>query len=108
MYSDTENISFMKELQAMLHTNNRYVRELKSIYDREMSNNGNIEEIRVVIRDAAIPGLHQRQTNAPTVNEIAVIMSGDEETTKRDIIIEGRFTAYNYLVVVPPAKLIYH
>lgn len=71
------------------------MRELKSTYDNEILNKSNIEDIRIVIRDAAIRGQHQRQTNSPVVNEIAVMMSVNEDTTKRDII-EGMPTAYIY------------
>lgn len=91
-HSDTkENVTLMKELQAMLHRSNKYIRELKSAYEKKIASNCSIEEIRIVIRDARIPDLHQRQTNAPLVNEIAVMISGNEETTKRDIIIEGTY-----------------
>lgn len=86
-YSETENLSLMKELQTMLHSHNHYVRELKCVAERVVSNQS--EDVKIAIRDSRIAGAHQRQTNGPSVNEVAVVISVDDTTKGRDIIIEG-------------------
>ena len=44
----------------------------------------------MVIKDAAIPGFRLRQCNAQPVSEIAIVVSGDQETTIRGTIIEAK------------------
>ena len=75
---------------------NHYVRELKCVTERVVSNQS--EDVKIVIRDSRIAGVHQRQTNVPSVNEIAVVISVDDTTKRRDIIIEGIiYLLYNVL-----------
>lgn len=103
-YSETDDKVLMKELQAMLHAHNFYVRQLKCVMEREIIADQALQEVKVVIRDARIAGAHQRQTNAPSVNEIAVVISADDTTNGRDIIIEGTWEKcgfYSNFDVIP-------
>ena len=77
--------SVVAELQHMLHENNNYINVFKTTLDHM-----NLTDHRVHIRAEDPPrGQHPGRFNAPTVNEIAVIMVGDEYG-KRDILLQKR------------------
>ena len=79
------NREIVATLQAMLHVNNKYVRIFKSSLERMPTN-----EYRLLIRGDMVPvGEHERCFNAPTMDEVAVILVG-EATSKRDIILHRR------------------
>ncbi|EPB70224.1 hypothetical protein ANCCEY_10689 [Ancylostoma ceylanicum] len=72
-------------LQRMLHQHNSLVNMFKTALDRMPS-----DEYKVVIRADKRPvGEHERRFNAPTVNEPAIVIVGNE-FDKRDIIIQRR------------------
>ena len=76
--------SIIRDLQAMLHRENSYVRAL--ITSHEILS----EEYKIVINADQRPiGEHSRIFNAPDCNEIAVLMVG-EEHGKRDIVLRYR------------------
>ncbi|EYB87952.1 hypothetical protein Y032_0254g286 [Ancylostoma ceylanicum] len=75
-------------LQRMLHQHNNLVNVFKTALDKMPT-----DEYKVVIRaDKRPQGEHERRFNAPTVNEVAVIMVGDE-FERRDIVIQRRSEA---------------
>ena len=79
--------SIIRDLQAMLHRENSYVRAL--ITSHEILSE-NFEEYKIVINADQRPiGEHSRIFNAPDCNEIAVLMVG-EEHGKRDIVLRYR------------------
>ena len=69
----------------MLHTNNSYVRDFRTAIEM----NGQ-ESFRVVIHENNKPRqIHSGRYNAPTVNEVAVLMVG-QECEKRDIVLHSK------------------
>ncbi|EYC32590.1 hypothetical protein Y032_0003g1676 [Ancylostoma ceylanicum] len=72
-------------LQRMLHQHNILVNVFKTALHKMPT-----DEYKVVIRADKRPrGEHERRFNAPTVNEVAVVMVG-EECERRDIVIQKR------------------
>ncbi|KIH61445.1 hypothetical protein ANCDUO_08281 [Ancylostoma duodenale] len=72
-------------LQRMFHQHNSLVRLFKTSLKRMPT-----DEYKIVIRaDKRPAGEHERRFNAPTVNEVAVVMVG-EDFDRRDIIIQKR------------------
>ena len=72
-------------LQQFLHLNNAYVHLFKSALEK-MPN----DDYKIVIRADKTPqGEHQRRFNAPTLDEIAIVMAGNE-FGKRDIVLQKR------------------
>ena len=72
-------------LQQMLHQHNAYVTIFKNDMDRCRLLPS--DEYRVVIKaDKRPTGEHERRFNAPTINEVAVLMVG--EYANRDIILQ--------------------
>ncbi|KIH66755.1 hypothetical protein ANCDUO_02915 [Ancylostoma duodenale] len=72
-------------LQRMFHQHSSLVKLLKTSLERMPT-----DEYKVVIRAVKRPtGEHERRFNAPTVNEVAVVMVG-EDFDRRDIIIQKR------------------
>jgi len=83
----------MKELQVMLHLKNQSVRELKSSYGKEVAQNSNNHDFRTVRYTRCCNtriSANVWQCNALTISEIYVVISDNEETTRRDIVIEGK------------------
>ncbi|KIH53763.1 hypothetical protein ANCDUO_16097, partial [Ancylostoma duodenale] len=73
------------DLQRMFHQHNNLVKLFKTSLERMPT-----DEYKVVIRADKRPmGEHERRFNAPTVNEVAVVMVG-EDFDRRDIIIQKR------------------
>lgn len=72
-------------LQRMFHEHNCLIKTFKTALERMPT-----DEYKVVIRADRIPaGEHERRFNAPQVDEVAVVISGNE-FDKRDIIIQRR------------------
>lgn len=75
----------ISSLQQFFHEHNNLIKLFKIALERMPSN-----DYQVVIRADKTPaGEHQRRFNAPTVDEIAVIMVGTD-CEKRDIILHKR------------------
>lgn len=80
----TEN-HIILSLQQMLHQHNTYVQCFKTAIEK-MPN----DEMQIVIRSDKTPdGSHVRRFNAPTVNEVAIVISGND-FDRRDILIKKR------------------
>lgn len=73
------------ELQAMLHQHNELVRTFKIAMDRLPSDNHQI----IIRPDKAPPNEHSRRFNAPTIDDIAVVIVG-EQHHQRDIVLQRR------------------
>lgn len=79
------NREIVNNLQTMLHEHNLLVRVFKTKMEEMHS-----DDHMIVIRPEKRPaGTHARQYNAPTVDEVAVLIVGDI-TDHRDIIIKRR------------------
>ena len=73
------------ELQQMLHQHNTYVDILKTALQRMPS-----DAYKVVIRaDKKPAGEHARRFNAPTTDEVAIVIAGNE-FDRRDIVLEKK------------------
>lgn len=73
------------QLQNFLHENNELIRLFKTALDRMPS-----DEHKIVIRADKTPaGQHARQYNAPTIDEVAVVIVG-ENLESRDIVLHRR------------------
>lgn len=73
------------DMQLILHEHHALVKLFKTALDR-MPN----DEYKIIIRaDKRPTGTHERQFNAPTVDEVAIAMVG-ENAEKRDIVLERR------------------
>ncbi|KIH47189.1 hypothetical protein ANCDUO_22754 [Ancylostoma duodenale] len=84
-YTDGTRRNIVLSLQRMFHQHNNLVKVFTTALERMPT-----DEYRVVIRADKTPvGEHERRFNAPTVNEVAVVMVGDE-FDRRDIIIQKR------------------
>lgn len=77
----------ISNLQSFFHQHNHLIKLFKVALDRMPS-----DDYKVIIRaDRAPAGEHERRFNAPTINEVAVVMVGTE-FNRRDIIIQRRNT----------------
>ena len=77
--------TIVAQLQKFLHENNNYVKSFKTAIERMPDDN-----FKAVIRaDKKPPGGHERQYNAPTVNEVGIVIVG-QQFEKRDIVIQKR------------------
>lgn len=75
----------LQDLQELIHENHALVRLFKTALDRMPS-----DEYKVVIRaDKRPAGTHERQFNAPTIDEVAVAIVGENLKT-RDIVLTRR------------------
>ena len=73
------------KLQQMLHQYNNYVHSFKIALERMPS-----DEYKVIIKADKTPvGEHARRFNEPLVNEVAVVIVGNE-FNKRDIVLEKK------------------
>ncbi|RCN48933.1 hypothetical protein ANCCAN_05042 [Ancylostoma caninum] len=83
--TDGTRRNIVLNLQRMFHQHNNLVKVFKTALERMPT-----DEYRIVIRaDKRPAGEHERRFNAPTVNEVAVVMVEDE-FERRDIIIQKR------------------
>lgn len=77
--------AIVTDIQRLLHEQNQLVRLFKTALDQMPA-----DEYRVVIRaDKAPANEHAGRFNAPTFNEVAIVMVG-QEFERRDIIIRRR------------------
>ena len=76
----------VRQLQGMLHTCNAYIRDLKVALDKVPAMS---KTFKVVINaERKPPDSHRGRFNAPTSNEVALVMVG-QQFEKRDIILES-------------------
>ncbi|XP_041673788.1 uncharacterized protein LOC121529855 [Drosophila eugracilis] len=79
--------AILQDLQCLLHEHHALVRLFKSALER-MPN----DDYKVVIKaDKRPSGTHERTFNAPTVDELAILIVG-EQLEKRDIVLTRRDT----------------
>lgn len=72
-------------LQTMLHDENELVRLFQTALDQMPS-----DDYSIVIRADKVPdGQHVRRFNAPTLEEVAIVIVGDEFNS-RDIVLRRR------------------
>lgn len=75
----------IEELQTFFHEHNQLVRLFKTALDRMPS-----DDYRIVIRSDKTPsGEHERRFNAPTIDDVAIVMVGPAEKN-RDIVLSRR------------------
>lgn len=72
-------------IQTMLHRNNELVRMFKTAIDRMPSDNHQI----IIRPDKAPPTEHSRRYNAPTIDDVAIVIVG-EQFQRRDIVLQRR------------------
>ncbi|AEE09607.1 putative DNA helicase [Cotesia vestalis bracovirus] len=79
--------AILQDLQCLLHEHHALVRLFKSALERMPS-----DDYKVVIKaDKRPSGTHERTFNAPTVDEVAILIVG-EQLEKRDIVLTRRDT----------------
>lgn len=84
LYEHTKR-EIISELQTLLHSNNELVQSFKTQLE-----NMPTDEYQVIIRADKTPsGEHKRRFNAPTTEDIAIVMVG-AECENRDIILRRR------------------
>lgn len=75
----------VSELQTFLHQHNELIQLFKTALDRMPS-----DDHRIIIRPDKTPfGEHARRFNAPTIDEVAIVIVGDQ-TQPRDIVLHRR------------------
>lgn len=85
VHNPTVNRSIVRRLQNFLHEKNELVKNFKIALDRIPSDNYNI----VIRADKTPVGEHARRFNSPTIDEVAVIIVG-ENMKSRDIVLHCR------------------
>lgn len=74
-------------MQDVLHTHNKYVQQLKSVYEFAK---GQFPAYKIVTNEAARPvGEHERRYNAPTTQDVGILMPNDP-VDHRDIVVHTR------------------
>ncbi|UYV82514.1 hypothetical protein LAZ67_21002633, partial [Cordylochernes scorpioides] len=76
--------NIVQGLQRMLHQHHLLVQQFKTALENIPS-----DVIVVVIADRTPPGQHPRRYNAPTANEVAVVLAGNQFGS-RDIVLRQR------------------
>ncbi|KAL4266731.1 Helitron helicase-like domain-containing protein [Pleurotus pulmonarius] len=92
MYRNNElRADTMGSLQSMLTMHNPYAAMFKHAFE-VLREHGNVPDFEVRFRvDKASRGIHPRRINAPTADEVAMVLPGDGTTTDyRDIILRRR------------------
>ncbi|GFS08718.1 DNA helicase [Elysia marginata] len=79
--------SILLDVQDMLHQHNRYISELRCAY--EFVRNYYDSYVIVISENARPSGEHERRYNAPTSNDIAVLMPNDA-AGYRDIVLHTK------------------
>ena len=80
--------TILLDIQNTLLEHHKYVRELKCAY--EFANAENMRQYSIVINEAQRPvGAHARTHNAPTLNEVAILMPNNP-VGHRDIVLHLR------------------
>lgn len=83
--SSNVRLEIIDELQNLFHRENALVRLFQTALDRMPTDNH-----KVVIRaDKAPAGEHARRFNAPTIDDVAIVIVGDEFQS-RDIVLHRR------------------
>jgi hypothetical protein len=78
-------LEIVMDLQQLLHDNNAYVRLFKTALERMPT-----DDYHLVIRADKTPqGEHQGRFNTPTLDDVAIVMVGNE-FGKRDIVLQKR------------------
>lgn len=77
--------AIVRELQTFLHQNNELIKLFKIALDRMPSDSHNI----VIRADKTPAGEHARRFNSPTIDEVAVVIVG-ENLQSRDIVLHRR------------------
>ncbi|CAI6356963.1 unnamed protein product [Macrosiphum euphorbiae] len=76
------------ELKKMLHLHNNLIRSFKAAIDSH--ENENMENLNIVIHAERVTyGNHPGRFNAPSVNEVGIVIDG-QQFEKRDIVLNGR------------------
>lgn len=75
----------IERLQNVLHHNNELIRLFKTALDHMPTDNHKI----IIRADKTPAGQHARRFNAPTIDEVAVVVVG-ENLTSRDIVLHKR------------------
>ncbi|XP_043259365.1 uncharacterized protein LOC122403185 [Colletes gigas] len=84
LYNRTKE-DIIRELQRMLHDHNELIGLFKNALDRMLT-----DDHQIVIKADKRPNLaHERQYNAPTIDEVAIIVVG-EQVVSRDIVLTRR------------------
>jgi len=78
--------SLVKQLQAMLHHNNPYIKDLKITLERVPQNSKNFEII--IHADRKPDNAHRGRYNAPTKSEVSLVIVG-QQFEKRDIVLQS-------------------
>lgn len=78
--------SLVKQLQAMLHHNNPYIKDLKTTLERVPQNSKNFE-IKIHA-DRKPDNAHTGRYNAPTGSEVSLVIVGPQ-FEKRDIVLQS-------------------
>ena len=84
MFPDVER-TIVSELQLLFHENNDLVHLFKTAIDLMPTDTHKI----VIFADKTPTGEHVRKYNAPTIDEVAIVMVGDQ-FLPRDIILHKR------------------
>lgn len=84
-YNQGTRREIISDLQTFFHQNNALIRLFRTAIE-----NMPADDYKIVIRADKTPaGEHARRYNAPTINEVAIVMVG-EEFDSRDIILHRR------------------
>ncbi|GBP68487.1 hypothetical protein EVAR_52648_1 [Eumeta japonica] len=84
-HNPTVKRTIVQELQMFLHQNNNLVNMFKIALDRMPSDSHNI----IIRADKTPAGEHTRRFNSPTIDEVAVVIVG-ENLQSRDIVLHRR------------------
>jgi len=82
------NMEVVLTLQEMLHNCNPLIRSFTTTLERMPA-----DDFKVVIKADRMPaGEHRGRYNVPEVDEVAIVMAGNESTDYRDIVLHKRGT----------------
>lgn len=87
--SNFEDLDFniVLSLQEMLHRENAYVKDFKSVLETETARS---PDFQVIIHADKVPsGAHAGRFNAPTSNEVALLFAG-QQFERLDIVLHSR------------------
>lgn len=79
------NPTIVKDLQIILHQNNKYIKSFKTAIECQPTDNFSV----VIQADTKSANAHKGRFKAPTVNEVAVLIDG-QNFEKRDIVLKTR------------------
>ncbi|XP_067936872.1 uncharacterized protein [Watersipora subatra] len=80
-------LNVIRELQDVLHEQNKYVRDFKTARERLPENT---DDLRIVIHADKHPvGEHEKRFNAPVIDEVAIQIVG-QQFERRDIVLQLR------------------